>query len=244
MKKSTHILLPLATFAGLTFLTATAHAATVIPMTNPGFESPDVATNGIQSGSPPTGWTWNGGTSGSGTVNSHVVDGALLPGIADGHTGDQYWLGEATSVDFNYQSQAVIAQDTSLNWADLSAGDTITISVWATYRDDVWHGATDTAIWLNPGEASLLNVWDLTSLTTPGVWTELVWEYEITQASINAANAGSWGAVNVGIGFAATVYSPGQQVAFDDVSMTYVPESGSLAMLCLTGVCFLRRRRG
>jgi hypothetical protein len=219
-------------------LTATPVFAGLIPIANSGFEDDAVADNEGQI-SPPSSWTFETylAPSTSGSAYGYVGDKQWLntvpPGLAPGlipgaHSGDQYYVGHV--VDNDNITFAILHQDTGLAWSSLSAGDTLTLSAWATYRAD-FPGSANTAMWLNfPDNVGAINSvlspgspgWFNVSSTGPaaGVWTELSWTYTVTQADIDAA-ANSWGSVNVAVGFQDTVN--GSQVAFDDVSLEHTP---------------------
>ena len=220
-------------------LTATPVFAGPIPIANSGFEDDAVADNEGQI-SPPSSWTFETylvpSTSGSadGYVGDkqwlNTVPPGVLPGLIPGaHSGDQYYLGHV--VTNNNATFAILHQDTGLAWSSLSAGDTLTLSAWATYRDD-FPGSASTAMWLNyPDNLGAINSvgsgpgWFNVSSTGPtaGAWTQLSWTYTITQADIDAA-ANSWGNVNVAIGFMDNTNDDiGSQVAFDDVSLEHTP---------------------
>jgi PEP-CTERM motif len=239
-------------------LASQAPAATSIPIANSGFENDIVADNSGQI-SPPSSWTFDTYLSPPtvGSAAGYVGDKQWLntnpPGAANGlipgaHSGDQYYLGHV--VTNNNATFAILHQDTGLAWSSLSEGNTLTLSAWATYRAD-FPGSANTAMWLNfPDNGGSINSvgsggpgWFNVSSTGPaaGAWTQLSWTYTITQVDIDAAAANSWGNVNVAIGFLDT--TNGSQVAFDDVSLTLVPEPSSLALFGLAGLALLRRQR-
>jgi hypothetical protein len=215
-----------------------ASAATVIPLTNPSFEVDDMPAN---TGDilTPAGWTLfaNG--------LSFVGDGGWLAtgspdggGVAGAHSGDQYFLAHAVS------GFTTIHQDTGLTWSALSAGDTLTVGAWTTYRSNV-DGTAPTYFWLNDGDGSGLNsgAMDVTVGATVGVWTQRSWTYTVTQQKIDEALLGNWGAVNVQVGINTTGL---QQVLFDDVSLvhTAIPEPSGIALCGLgLGLLALRRKR-
>lgn len=218
-----------------------ASAATVIPLTNPSFEVDDMPAN-TGNTLTPAGWTlFNGGES-----LSFVGDGGWLAtgspdggGVAGAHSGDQYFLAHS---DGGYTT---IHQDTGLTWLELSAGDTLTVGAWTTYRTNV-DGTAPTYFWLNDGDGSgLFSLpMDVTVGATAGVWTQRSWTYTVTQQKIDQALSENWGAVNVQVGI---IHSGGtQQVLFDDVSLvhTAIPEPSGIALCGLgLGLLALRRKR-
>ena len=238
--------LALAAFTGLSLAATSAQAAS-IAITNGDFETDVVATDSATSGTvDPVSWAYTGGA--NNLDLRFVVDGAFLnvatagaAGVAGPHGGDQFFMAHVNSTN-TAVSVSTINQDTSLLWSELSAGDTLTVSAWTTYRADV-SGAAETYFWLNDIDGSGINSGsiDVTD-AAQGVWTERVWNYEVTQADINASSAGSWGAVNVQLGIRGTTL---HQVSFDDVSLvhTQVPEPSALALFGFGGLALLSRRR-
>ncbi len=234
----------LAVIFGLAVSAGAAQVASAasIALTNAGFESDAIATNDGQSITPAS-WTLFA----AGGPMPFVGDGAWLGagGVTGAHTGDQYFL----AYNFTH-GHTTIHQNTGLLWADLSAGDTLTIAAWTTYRSDV-SGNVPTYFWLNDPNGSSLysSPMDVTDggATAPGVWTERSWTYTVTQEKIDEAVANSWGAVNVQIGI---VNFPGgdQQVLFDDVTLEYtaaIPEPSGVVLggLGLGLFAFRRKRR-
>jgi hypothetical protein len=126
-------------------------------------------------------------------------------------------MGYATQNGYN-----LLQQDTPLNWADLAVGDILTISVHAT-RNDL--APATTGIWLNHEDSgsTLQQGWNLDAVTSPGVWTNLVWEYTVTDTDRGTAIANSWGAVNVGVGLTTPASPANYQALFDAVRMIYTP---------------------
>lgn len=216
-----------------------ASAATTIPLTNAGFESDSVPSNtgGILT---PTGWTLHASES----WTSYVGDGNWLSpnGIAGAHSGDQFLLAFTPSAGL-YSS---IRQDTGLLWSSLSAGDTLTVGAWTTYRSDV-AGTATIRFSLNDSDGSNLfsPATNATVGAAAGVWTQRSWTYTVTQEKIDEANLGLWGAVNVQVGI---LHSGGglEQTLFDDVSLVHsaIPEPSGLALGGLgLGLLVLRRKR-
>jgi alpha-L-rhamnosidase/Bacterial Ig-like domain len=232
------------------FTIAAPPAPGPIAIANSGFEDDFVADNGGRI-SPPSSWSFATHLapptvgSATGYVGDkqwlNTVPPGLAPGLIPGaHSGDQYYIGHV--IGNNNGTFAILHQDTGLAWASLSAGDTLTLSAWATYRND-FPGSANTAMWLNyPDNGGAINSvgsgpgWFNVSSTGPaaGAWTKLSWTYTVTQADIDAAAANSWGAVNVAIGFMDT--ANGSQVAFDDVSLVWsspdIPP-GAMRIMCL-----------
>jgi hypothetical protein len=237
-KPMTKLLSLLVVGAAATLGFSTAFAAP-IPIANSGFEVDEVADNSTSAVTPAS-WSWSPLLGSGGSASTSVHDKAHLggnpvnAGIAGAHSGDQYWMGSASTPGFA-DTFAILNQDTPLLWASLAAGDQLRLKVWATYRSDI-AGSPYVAMWLNypdgspinsvsrgPDQVNITNNWfnvSSTGGTGAGVWKELVWTYTVTQEDLDAAVAGSWGAVNVAIGHA----SPGgdSQVAYDDVSMEYI----------------------
>ncbi|MCF7675075.1 MAG: PEP-CTERM sorting domain-containing protein [Akkermansiaceae bacterium] len=222
--------------------------ATAIALTNGGFETDVVATDGL-SEMLPTGWT----NAAVGLL--FVGDGSALLGIASGHSSDQYFLAANGGA-------VAIRQDTSLLWSSLSVGDTLTIGAWTTYRSEIDVDTNIAYFWLNDGDGSGLNSGAAApggggfNVTTAGLlgggaavaageWTFREWTYTITAPVLaNATDGTPWGAVEVQVGYAGA--SGTRQIAFDDVSLNYVavPEPSGFA-LCGAGlgVALLRRKR-
>ena len=237
---------------GLLATSAQMASAASIALANASFEDDDIAAN-TSNQSPPTGWI-------AGINDGHyIVDGSTFPGISGGHSGAQYYLAA------NGQAQA-IRQDTSLNWLDLSAGDTLTIGAWTTFRNDAptLPDADIAYFWINDGEAAGgLGIhsgmaapsgggFNVTAdgllgggeALAAGVWTQREWTYTVTQDHLDNAINNNWGEVSVQIGFAGS--SGSRQIAFDDITLDYnaVPEPSGLA-LCGAGlgIMLLRRKR-
>ncbi len=211
-------------------------SAALISLTNAGFETDDIPANTV-TGAVPSGWT--------STANPNalffVSDGTALSGggINSGHSSDQYFLAHNTS------GATKIHQDTGLLWSSLTAGYTLTISAWTTYRSDVSVGTIQFS--LNDSDSSGLFSLGMDATdagaTAAGVWTERSWTYTVTSEDLSLAAANSWGAVNVQIGMLNNNGEPlSQQVAFDDVSLVYIPEPSGLA-LCGFGLGLLTLRR-
>ncbi|MES2659615.1 MAG: hypothetical protein V4689_13440 [Verrucomicrobiota bacterium] len=206
-------------------------SAVVVALTNPGFETDDVPPN---NGNPivPSGWTQFAGGAGG----SFVGDGnwVTIPGP---HSGDQFYLAYTDS------GHRTLRQETSLMWSSLSAGDTLTVSAWTTYRSDL-SANVQAYFWFNDSDgAGIYSGFD-PSDAAAGVWTERTWTYAVTQTVLDAAVANSWGAVELQVG---VIGAPGaRQTVFDDISLTYtaVPESSGIT-LCGAGLglALLRRKR-
>ncbi len=230
-----------AVFFALAITAGSAHiasAATAIPLTNAGFESDSVAPN-TYSNLTPAGWTLHA----SASWNSIVVDGNFHPpsGVAGAHSGDQYFLAFLGAGHYSN-----IRQDTGLLWSSLSAGDTLTVGAWTTYRLDV-SGTATIRFSLNDSDGSNLfsPATDATVGAAVGVWTQRSWTYTVTQEKIDQANSELWGAVNVQVGITHTggVF---QQTLFDDVSLVHsaIPEPSGIALGGLgLGLLVLRRKR-
>lgn len=223
---------------GLALAAATQAHAVPITVLNNSFETDDVPDNLFLELQPDS-WTQGAGA-------SFVSDKAVFAGngIAGAQDGDQYILAGNSGPTF-------IHQDTSLDWSSLSVGDTLAVSVWTTYRDDIT--PPEVFFWLNdvsepddgdsPLNSGAIDVTDGGQVAA-GVWTQQTWEVVVTQADLDFAANNSWGTVNVQVGFAFGGFP--SQVALDNVSLEYtpVPEPASLALVALGGVCLLRRRRG
>jgi hypothetical protein len=187
-----------------------------IPLINPGFEDDVVPSDNYVLGVP-SGWTafTDGGL-------YFPVDGAAFAGngISGAQSGDQY------VIQHSEHGHVTLRQEVAgVNWADLQAGETLTIRMWTTYRNDVSTG--NVYVWLNDSDgAGLYNPFNVTDggATPPGVWTERVWQYTVTQANIDAG----WGPVEIQIGFLHT--GGANQVAFDNISLEY---SGQLPAITL-----------
>lgn len=213
-------------------------SAALIALTNAGFETAVVATNGSVLGVP-TNWTGVGGGS------KYTGDGAVFNGISGGQGGsDQYFLAA--------NGTSAIRQDSSLLWTSLSAGDTLTVGAWTTYRSNINPGSGSSAyFWLNDGDSSGLNSGSFNVTTAgllgggtavaAGVWTERAWTYTITETMLNTALSNNWGAVEVQVGMVGN-----SQIAFDNVTLTHIaiPEP-SATLICGAGLglALLRRRR-
>ena len=213
-------------------------SAALIALNNAGFESGVVAPNNFVLGVP-TSWTGVGGGS------KYTGDGTVFNGISGGQGGsDQYFLAA--------NGTSAIRQNTVLLWANLSAGDTLTIGAWTTYRSNINPGTGSSAyFWLNDGDGSGLNSGPFNVTTAgllgggtavaAGVWTERAWTYTISQTVLNTAINNNWGAVEVQLGMVGT-----SQIAFDNMTLTYtpIPEPSALA-ICGAGFWFalLRRKR-
>ncbi|MEM9347376.1 MAG: PEP-CTERM sorting domain-containing protein [Planctomycetota bacterium] len=225
---------------GMALATAQAHAVPITILNN-SFEVDDVPDNDFTpSGQQPDSWTLVGG---GGT--SFISDKAVFAanGISGAQDGEQYILGG----NFGF---ALLHQDTSLDWSSLAVGDTLALSAWTTYRNDL--GAPDFFFWLNdasepddgdsPLNSGAIDVTD-GGQTAAGVWTQRTWEVVVTQADLDFAAANNWGPVNVQVGF--VLAENPEQVAFDNISLEYtpVPEPTSLALIALGGACLFRRRR-
>ena len=214
-------------------------SAASIALANAGFETDDVPANGNLQAAP-TSWI---------AVPSvgleYLGDGATFPGISGGQGGsDQFFLAA--------NGNSIIRQDSSLLWTSLSAGDTLTVSAWTTYRSDINPG-TDTSayLWINDGDASGFNSGAINVTTAgelgggatvdAGAWTQRAWTYTVTQDNLDTAINDNWGAVEVQIGMLG-----GAQIAFDNVTLDHsaVPEPSGLA-LCGAGlgIMLLRRKR-
>jgi hypothetical protein len=215
-----------------------ASAATAIPLTNAGFESDSVGSGsgGILT---PAGWALHDSES----WTSYVGDGSWLSpsGIAGAHSGDQY------SLVFTFPGQySNIRQDTGLLWSSLSAGDTLTVGAWTTYRSDL-AGTATIRFSLNDSDGSNLfsPATNATVGAAAGVWTQRSWTYTVTQEKIDQANSELWGAVDVQVGI---LNSGGglEQTLFDDVSLVHsaIPEPSGIALGGLgLGLLVLRRKR-
>ncbi|MCW1884876.1 PEP-CTERM sorting domain-containing protein [Luteolibacter flavescens] len=229
----------LAAFASASIaLAATqASAATVIELSNPGFET-DAVGSGAGGSFVPAGWT----SFASGGGNHFVGDGAWLAGdaVLGAHTGDQYYLAHVLN-----NGHRTIHQDTSLAWSSLVAGDVLTMSVWTTYRSNLAPGLV--YMWLNdtdaPSASPNSGPIDIAADAAPGVWTQRVWNFTVTQGILDTASANSWGTVNLQLGMIGSTGD--RQAIFDDVSMvlTPVPEPSTALLAGLMGVSFLIRRR-
>jgi hypothetical protein len=222
---------PLAALAAFTI----AGSASAAVLLNTGFED-DAVTVNSDTALVPASWTGYG-SNGQYVVNGNALSGA---GIAGANSGNQYFLAFANSTNLFSQ----IRQDSTLLWSSFTVGDSLTVSVYTTYRNDLTTG--NVAFWLNDSDnAGLLSsgVIDVTDAAV-GAWTLRTWTYTIDQTTLDAAAAGSWGAVEVGIG---TVYNANtnEQVAFDDVSLVYtaIPEPGTALLGGLGMLALLRRRR-
>lgn len=187
-----------------------------IPLINSGFED-DVVPSDSFVERVPSGWTpFNDGGL------YFPVDGAAFAasGISGAQSGDQYVLQHCD------RGHVTIRQEVAgVNWADLQAGETITVRMWTTYRNDVGTGSV--YVWLNDSDRSgLYNPFNVTDggATPPGVWTERVWQHTVTQANIDAG----WGLVEIQIGILNT--GGANQVAFDNISLEY---SGQLPAVTL-----------
>ena len=192
--------------------------AVSIPWTNSGFEDDDVPVGTFLDNVVPSGWT----PFDAGNGRYFPSDGAVFAGngISGPRSGDQYVL---LHCDWGH---VTIRQEMSgLDWADLTAGETLTVKAWTTYRNNV--GVGNVYMWLNDSDGAGLYVpFDITDggTTAAGVWTERVWQYTITQANIDAG----WGAVEIQVGFLNAGGT--NQVAFDDISLEY---SGQLPLVRL-----------
>jgi hypothetical protein len=223
------ITLPLAALAVFT-IAGPASAATLL---NTGFEADDVAANTDLSLTPAS-WT------GYGTGGKYVVDGSALAGISGAHSGSQYFLAYAN----NAIPVSQIRQDSTLLWSNMTVGDSLTMSAYTTYRTDV-PAAPSTYFWLNDTDAAddlglnsaAINVTDVAA----GVWTLRSWTYTITQPILDLAIADNWGAVELGIGI--VNFGGDGQVAFDSVSLTYIPEPGAALLGGFGMLALLLRRR-
>ncbi|MBT3293674.1 MAG: hypothetical protein HN919_19940 [Verrucomicrobia bacterium] len=202
---------------------------TSVPLSNGGFEDPDVTANSSVAAAPaslnPTGW--NGAGTGGQSLNIHN-DGSVYGGaaIAGAHGGDQYVVlhtggsnpsGAFSSVD----------QDTGLLWSDLTAGDALTVTAWTTYRSDVSSGSL--YFRLNAVDGSSINSGLLpVTNTAAGTWTKQTWFYTVQQADVDTASNNSWGAVNVEVEMIHAVGGGGSdnQTAIDDVGLDFVVGGG------------------
>lgn len=200
---------PLATLTGLILAAAPIRA----DLANSGFEADGIAAKRY-SALVPSSWT------NFGSAANYVADGTAFPGTTGAHGGSRYYLTHAAGQGYS----AIKQKDSSLSWAALAVGDTLTVSAWTTYRSDI-SGAADTYFWLNPSDttdlySSPMNVTDVAA----GIWTQRVWKLKITQTLLDRAVAGKWGSVEVGLGI---LWKAGgdvhQQVAFDDVSLVHIP---------------------
>ncbi len=225
-------------FAGMVLTFAGANAATVIPITNSGFETDSIPTNGNQQITP-SGWTiFSSVANGPWVGNGENAFGATT-GIPGAYEGNQYFLAHAPS------GHTAIRQDTGLSWADLTVGDTLTVSAYTTFRSDV-SGEAQVYFWLNDNNGSGINSGAMTATdSASGVWTLRSWDYTVTEEALAAAAANSWGAVNVQIGILHGPGSGARQIAFDDVSLVWtpVPEPSVLMSGVLAGGLLLQRRR-
>jgi PEP-CTERM motif len=233
--KTFAVIFGLAVAAGL----AQSASAASIALINAGFESDLIAANDGNNITP-AGWTLFA----VGNVLSFVGDGAWQGGAAvtGAHTGDHYFLAHGAS------GHTTIHQDTGLLWSELTAGDTLTITAWTTYRTDV-NGSGTIHFWLNdPDNSGLYSPgMDATDggSTAAGVWTERSWAYTVTQEKIDQAASSAWGAVNVQIGILNNIGN-NQQTLFDDVSLmhTPIPEPSGIALFGLgLGFFALRHKR-
>ena len=224
---------------GLVLAAGTALGANVIPLVNASFEDDTIGDNSF-SDTVPTGWThWNGQTFiGNGTGDS------LATGLNGGHTGPQFYLGHSGG------GPAGIYQETGFSWNNVSVGDTLTMTAWTTYRDDLKDNATTTYFWFNDGGGTGLNnggfnVFLDADGTTPvaaGVWVERTWNLLVTQEIKDQSS--EWDALVLQIGFVGG--DGNRQVMFDDVSLTHtpVPEPSGIALGGIAlGLAVLRRRR-
>jgi len=225
----------LAALAAIT-LAGPASAAVLL---NTGFEADAVTTNNNSNITPSS---WTGYANGA----KHVVDGSAFASISGGHTSDQYFLAYVNYLTLDSQ----IRQDSTLQWSDLTVGDSLTVSAWTTYRSDV-NGAGETYFTLNATDAAGLlksGAMNVTTDVVAGAWTLRIWNYTVTQSTLDTAIANNWGAVEVGLGIKYTGRQGvvnDQQVVFDDVSLvhTAIPEPSAALLGGLGILCLLRRRR-
>ncbi|MEM9185185.1 MAG: PEP-CTERM sorting domain-containing protein [Planctomycetota bacterium] len=236
--------------AALTGLAVTSTQAASILINDAGFED-DVFTANMFSGGNFDFTAWEEDRTNSSLTFVANGSGFAPFGIPGPKTGDQYAFLHANGNQNNLTGSSFLSQDTPLLWSVLSVGDTLTAKVWTTYRSDL-PGDADTTFSFNAADGSGItsDAIDVTVGTTAGVWAEQTWSYVVTQSDLDAAALGSWGAVNLQIGITqtTTAQQPNdpRQVAFDDVSLEYtaIPEPGSLALIGIGGLLFLRRRLG
>ena len=192
--------------------------AVSIPLANPGFEDNDAPADTYLDNVVPSGWA----PFDAGGGLYYPCDGAVFAGsgISGSRSGDQYVL-----LHCGWGHVTMRQEASGLDWADLQAGDTLTVKAWTTYRTDV--GVGNVYMWLNDSDGTgLYTGFDVTDggSTPAGVWTERVWQYTVTQANIDAG----WGPVEIQVGF---INAGGNnQVAFDDISLEY---SGQLPLVTL-----------
>jgi hypothetical protein len=200
------VLFPL---AGLALSSSASWAA----IANCDFEAAAPAVNGLAKVTPAS-WT------DFSTGHNYVVVGSTLPGITKAQGGNQYYLAYAKPGQY-----ATIRQEhPALSWSSLTAGDTLTLTAWTTYRSDV-SGVADTFFWLNDSDKAGINSGAMNITDAPvGEWTKRTWRYVITKATLDKAIAEKWGPVEVQFGIVGKIGGAvDQQVAFDNVSLTQTP---------------------
>jgi hypothetical protein len=178
-------------------------------LVNGGFET-DAIEAGKYKSMTPASWT------AFGTGSPYVVEGAALGGITGGRSGSRYFLAHTPG-----SGVSAIRQDSAaITWASLAPGDTLTVSAWTNYRNDI-SGAARTHFWLNDSDASGFHSPPMDVTDTPaGTWTKREWSHVVTRELIDKAVAGNWGAVEAQVGILWKEGDHHQQVAFDDVSLT------------------------
>lgn len=227
--------------AGLTGLAATSAHAVPITIVDAGFEDDVITADEFSSGDFDF-TAWEEDRTNLALTFAANGTGFAAFGIPGPKSGDQYAL---LHTNGNNGSSS-LNQDTSLLWSSLAVGDTLTVKAWTTHRGTP-PGDADTTFGFNEADGSGISSdpIDVSAAAAAGVWTEQTWSYVVTQADLDAAALGSWGAVNLQIGISGSTSNDDvKQVAFDDISLEYtpVPEPASLALIGLGGLLMMQRR--